>query len=36
LIRGRVRRALLVVEEHVHVLDAILKHASAPLDLIEE
>ena len=29
-------RALLVVEKHVHVLDAILEHASAPLYLVEE
>jgi hypothetical protein len=28
--------ALLVIEEHVHILDAILEHASAPLYLIEE
>jgi hypothetical protein len=36
LIRWRIGRALLVVEEHVHVLDTVLKLASAPLDLIEE
>jgi hypothetical protein len=36
LIRWRIRRALLVVEEHVHVLDAVLKLAYTPLDLIEE
>src|SRR6266851_2070079 len=28
--------ALLVVEKHVHVLDAILEHASAPLNFVEE
>jgi hypothetical protein len=26
----------LVVKEHVHVLDAILEHPPAPLDLVEE
>lgn len=36
LIRWRISRALLVVEEHVNVLDAVLEHPTAPLDLVEK
>ena len=36
LIRWRISRAFLVVEEHVHVLDAVLEHPTAPLDLVEK
>lgn len=36
LVRWRISRALLVVKEHVHVLDAILEHPPAPLDLMEK
>ena len=36
LIRWRISRTLLVVEEHVNILDTILEHATAPLDLVEK
>jgi hypothetical protein len=31
-----IRRALLVIQKHVNVLDAVLEHTSAPFDLVEE